>query len=68
MKVGDLVYNQSIETWGMITKIEENLIKWSQADCWITMYCFDNGGTVIVKKVASNLEIESLTNSSQNKS
>jgi len=52
----------------MITKIEENLIKWSQADCWITMYCFDNGGTVIVKKVASNLEIESLTNSSQNKS
>ena len=64
MKVGDLVYNRSIETWGMITKIEENKIKWTHIDYWIRMYCFDNGST----EVASNLEIEHLTNSSQNKS
>jgi hypothetical protein len=64
MKFGDLVYNRSIETWGMITKIEENKIKWTHIDYWIRMYCFDNGST----EVASNLEIVSLTNSSQNKS
>ena len=68
MKVGDLVYNRSIETWGMVTKIEKNAIKWGSVDYWIRMYCFDNGST----EVASNLEIDRdlsrLTNSLQNKS
>ena len=64
MKVGDLVYNRSIQTWGIITKIEENKIKWTHIDYWIRMYCFDNGST----EVASNLEIQHLTNTLQNKS
>jgi|TARA_R110002074_G_scaffold73238_4_gene168354 hypothetical protein len=64
VKVGDLVYNQSIETWGMITKIEDNFIKGGSVDYWIRMYCFDNGST----EVASNLEIQHLTNTLQNKS
>ena len=64
MKVGDLVYNQSIQTWGIITKIEENKINWTHIDYWIRMYCFDNGST----EVASNLEIQHLTNTLQNKS
>ncbi len=64
MKVGDLVYNRSIQTWGIITEIEENKINWTHIDYWIRMYCFDNGST----EVASNLEIEHLTNSLQNKS
>ena len=68
MKVGDLFYNPSIEAWGMVTKIEKNLIKAGPVDYWIRMYCFDNGCI----EVASNLEIERdlsrLTNSLQNKS